>query len=71
MVNFKTTGQAHLDLVIQSVKETIKNFSEASKNQTNLSAESAQLALSQHVVSDLLESNLIKMRREKRMKEIS
>ena len=59
MVKFKTIRQAQLKQAVQTVKEAIKNFSEESKNQVNLSAESSHHELSHCIVMDLIERGLI------------
>ena len=60
--------QLQFEKAILTVKETVKYFSESSKNQINLSAEAARLALSQCIVEDLIERGLIVTSKKKGQK---
>ena len=50
-----------LEKAVQATKETIKNFSAASKHQVNLSAESARASLARRIVLDLIEKDFIEI----------
>ena len=64
MGQWETMRQLQFEKAIMAVNETVKYFSESSKNQINLSAEAARLALSKCIVEALIERGLLPLKRK-------